>query len=173
MLSVARHRVYWHLPSASQREILKHVMQGGKSPKESTTHRVKSLTRYHRDMYTYSVTTDVKIKEASNKASICTGFAPSALPEVLVPVKAENSHTGVSTWNVYIASKPRVQKEVDVLHRYALRITYDREKRHTTHMAAQGVVAFYPITDVVKLKKVNSNLLLNHVNNVMCRVHLF
>lgn len=86
----------------------------------AATHRVKSLTRYHRDMHTYSVTSDVKNKEAASKASICTGFAPSALPEVLVPVKAENSHTGVSTWNVHVASKPRVQKEVDVYSQVCL-----------------------------------------------------
>ena len=82
-----------------------------------------------------------------------TGLTPDALPEVQEPVLAENSQTGVSTRNAHIASKPKVQKEEDFPHWYALRTTYGREKKAYDYMTAKGILAFYPTTETVKLIK--------------------
>lgn len=81
------------------------------------------------------------------------GFTPNALPEAQSKVSAESSQTGVSTRNAHIASKPKAQKEEDIPHWYALRTTYGREKKAYDYMTAKGITAFYPTTEVVKLKR--------------------
>lgn len=58
----------------------------------------------------------------------CAGLTSNVLPEAQSTVSAESSQTGVSTRNAHIASKPKVQKEEEILHWYALRTTYGREK---------------------------------------------
>ena len=81
----------------------------------------------------------------------CAGLTSNALPEAQSTVSAENSQTGVSTRNAHIASKPKVQKEEDFPHWYALRTTYGREKKAYDYMTAKGITAFYPTINSVKL----------------------
>ena len=83
----------------------------------------------------------------------CAGFTSNALPEAQSTVSAESSQTGVSTRSAHIASKPKVQREGDIPHWYALRTTYGREKKAYDYMTARGITAFYPTTNVVKLIK--------------------
>ena len=83
----------------------------------------------------------------------CAGLTSNALPEAQSPVSAESSQTGVSTRSVHILSKSKVQKEDEILHWYALRTTYGREKKAYDYMTAKGITAFYPTTSVVKLIK--------------------
>ena len=81
----------------------------------------------------------------------CAGFTSNVLPEAQSVVLAESSQTGVSTRNVPISTKSKPQKEDEIAHWYALRCTYGREKTAYDYMVANGVVAFYPTTSVVKL----------------------
>ncbi len=81
----------------------------------------------------------------------CAGLTSNALPEARSTVSAESSQTGVSTRNAHIVRKPKVQKEVDIPHWYALRTTYGREKKAYDYITAKGITAFYPTTEVVKL----------------------
>ena len=74
----------------------------------------------------------------------CVGLASSVLPETRSAVAIESSQTGVSTRNAHTSTAP---------HWYALRTTYGREKKAYDYMAAKGVTAFYPTTNVVKLIK--------------------
>ena len=83
----------------------------------------------------------------------CAGLTSNALPEAQSTVAAESSQTGVSTRSAHIASKPKVQREGDIPHWYALRTTYGREKKAYDYMTARGITAFYPTTNVVKLIK--------------------
>ena len=83
----------------------------------------------------------------------CAGLTSNALPKAQSTVSAESSQTGVSTRNAHIASKPKVQREGDIPHWYALRTTYGREKKAYDYMTAKGITAFYPTTDTVKLIK--------------------
>lgn len=83
----------------------------------------------------------------------CAGLTSNALPEAQSTVSAESSQTGVSTRNAHMASKPKVQREGDIPHWYALRTTYGREKKAYDYMTARGITAFYPTTNVVKLIK--------------------
>ena len=83
----------------------------------------------------------------------CAGLTSNALPEAQSTVSAESSQTGVSTRSAHIASKPKVQREGDIPHWYALRTTYGREKKAYDYMTARGITAFYPTTNVVKLIK--------------------
>ena len=83
----------------------------------------------------------------------CAGLTSNALPEAQSAFSAESSQTGVSTRNAPIASKPKMQKEDDIPHWYALRTTYGREKKAYDYMTAKGITAFYPTTNVVKLIK--------------------
>ena len=83
----------------------------------------------------------------------CAGLTSNALPEAQSTVSAESSQTGVSTRNVHILSKSKVQKEEEIPHWYALRTTYGREKKAYDYMTAKGITAFYPTTDTVKLIK--------------------
>ena len=81
----------------------------------------------------------------------CAGLTSNALPEAQSTISAESSQTGVSTKNAHLASKPKVQREGDIPHWYALRTTYGREKKAYDYMTAKGITAFYPTTDTVKL----------------------
>lgn len=83
----------------------------------------------------------------------CAGLTSNALPEAQSAVSTESSQTGESTRNAHIASKPKVQKEEDIPHWYALRTTYGREKKAYDYMTAKDITAFYPTTDTVKLIK--------------------
>ena len=83
----------------------------------------------------------------------CAGLTSNALPEAQSTISAESSQTGVSTRNAHMASKPKVQREGDIPHWYALRTTYGREKKAYDYMTARGITAFYPTTNVVKLIK--------------------
>ena len=81
----------------------------------------------------------------------CVGLTSNTLPKAQSTVSAETSQTGVSTRNAHIAAKPKVQKEEDVPHWYALRTTYGRERKAYDYMTARGITAFYPTIDMVKL----------------------
>lgn len=83
----------------------------------------------------------------------CAGLTSNVLPKAQSTISAESSQTGVSTKNAHIASKPKVQREGDIPHWYALRTTYGREKKAYDYMTAKGITAFYPTTDTVKLIK--------------------
>ena len=83
----------------------------------------------------------------------CAGLTSNAIPEAQSTVSAESSQTGVSTRSVHILSKSKVQKEEEIPHWYALRTTYDREKKAYDYMTAKGITAFYPTTNTVKLIK--------------------
>ena len=83
----------------------------------------------------------------------CAGLTSNALPEAQSTISAESSQTGVSTKNALLATKPKVQREADIPHWYALRTTYGREKKAYDYMTAKGITAFYPTTNVVKLIK--------------------
>ena len=79
------------------------------------------------------------------------GLTSNTLPKAQSTVSAESSQTGVSTRNAHIAVKPKVQKEEDTPHWYALRTTYGREKKAYDYMTAKGITTFYPTIDTVKL----------------------
>ena len=83
----------------------------------------------------------------------CAGLTFNVLPEAQSTVSAESSQTGVSTGNAHIASKPKVQKEEEIPHWYALRTTYGREGKAYDYMTAKGITAFYPTIKPVKLIK--------------------
>lgn len=82
----------------------------------------------------------------------CTGLTPDALPEVQKPVLAENSQTGVSTRSALSGTSEKVIKNVtDVPHWYALRTTYNREKKAYDYLIGKHVDAFYPTLTSVKI----------------------
>jgi len=83
----------------------------------------------------------------------CAGLTSNVLPEAQSTVSAESSQTGVSTRNAHIASKPKVQKEEEIPHWYALRTTYGRDGKAYDYMTAKGITAFYPTIKTVKLIK--------------------
>ena len=83
----------------------------------------------------------------------CAGLTSNVLPEAQSTISAESSQTGVSTKNALLATKPKAQREADIPHWYALRTTYDREKKAYDYLTAKGITAFYPTTNVVKLIK--------------------
>ena len=83
----------------------------------------------------------------------CAGLTSNALPEAQCTISAESSQTGVSTKNALLPTKPKVQREADIPHWYALRTTYGREKKAYDYLTAKGITAFYPTTNVVKLIK--------------------
>ena len=83
----------------------------------------------------------------------CAGLTSNALPEAQSTISAESSQTGVSTKNALLPTVPKVQREADIPHWYALRTTYGREKKAYDYLTAKGITAFYPTTNVVKLIK--------------------
>lgn len=86
----------------------------------------------------------------------CTGLAPDALPEVQVPVLAENSQTGVSTRNAQPVAdiktplKTIKREPKEVPHWYTLRVTYGREKKAYDYLVGKHVEAYYPTIKTVK-----------------------
>lgn len=116
--------------------------------------------------------------ERDKVKSPCTGLTPDVLPEVQKPVLEENSQTGVSTKNtlsgtdgtvsgeaklaVAIPSRdgriardstaPKANGKVkEVLHWYALRVTYGREKKAYDYLINKNIEAFYPTITTVKV----------------------
>ena len=83
----------------------------------------------------------------------CAGLTSNALPEAQSTISAESSQTGVSTKNTLLPTKPKVRREANIPHWYALRTTYGREKKAYDYLTAKGITAFYPTTNVVKLIK--------------------
>ena len=83
----------------------------------------------------------------------CAGLTSNALPEAQSTISAESSQTGVSTKYALLPTKPKVRREADIPHWYALRTTYGREKKAYDYLTAKGITAFYPTTNVVKLIK--------------------
>ena len=83
----------------------------------------------------------------------CAGLTSNVLPEAQSTISAESSQTGVSTKNALLPTKPKVRREADIPHWYALRTTYGREKKAYDYLTAKGITAFYPTTNVVKLIK--------------------
>jgi transcription antitermination factor NusG len=77
----------------------------------------------------------------------CTEPALDALPEVMKPIPAGHSFTGVSTRNIPSSSK------IELPHWYALRTTYGRERKAYEFITSQGVKAFYPTFTLVKMVK--------------------
>lgn len=96
----------------------------------------------------------------------CAGLASNALPEAQSIVSAESSQTGVSTRNARSEIMFQPQKQREIPHWYVLRCTYGREKKAYNYMVSQGITAFYPTIEVVKLingkrKKVTESRLPN------------
>ena len=83
----------------------------------------------------------------------CAGLTSNVLPEAQSTISAESSQTGVSTKNALLATKPKIRREANIPHWYALRTTYGREKNAYDYLTAKGITAFYPTTNVVKLIK--------------------
>ena len=108
-------------------------------------HVVKSLTKYHQDMETYSTTSDVKNERSISTDAASAGFVPDALPEVQSG-KETNSQTGVSAENALSPNDlPKLpKKEHDITRWHVLRATYGREKAAYGYFVDYGVEAFYP-----------------------------
>lgn len=83
--------------------------------------------------------------------SHCAGLTTNALPESQSSVPAEVSRKGVSTKCTLLATKLKAQKEKNIPHWYALRTTYGREKKAYDFLTANGITAFYPTINVVKI----------------------
>lgn len=83
----------------------------------------------------------------------CTGIKSDALPEVQKTILAENSHTGVSTKNALSGTVLNIsnKKTKNILYRYALRVTYGREKKAHEHLTSKNVTAFYPMLIIMKI----------------------
>ena len=81
----------------------------------------------------------------------CAGLASNALPESQSSVPAEVSRKGVSTQCTLLATRLKAQKERNTPHWYALRTTYGREKKAYDFLTANGITAFYPTINVVKI----------------------
>ena len=81
----------------------------------------------------------------------CVGLTSNTLPKAQSDVFAESSQTGVSTRNAHKAVMPKAQKKEDGSHWYVLRTTYGREKKAYDYLTTQGVMAFYPTINSVKL----------------------
>lgn len=107
--------------------------------------RTVTITR----MYTLS---NVKTQR-DTETSQCIGFASDALPEVQKPTLADDSQTGVSTKNGLSGTAPKTSKKKseEVLHWYALRVTYGREKKAYDYLVGKGIEAFYPTITTVKI----------------------
>ena len=122
-------------------------------------------------------TSDDVRTQGGGESPPCAGLASNALPKAQSITSAESSQTGVSTRNALLATdgtaseerklacaipsrdgrrgkaptKPKAQREADIPHWYALRTTYGREKKAYDYMAANGITAFYPTNNVVKV----------------------
>ena len=83
----------------------------------------------------------------------CAGLTSNALPEAQSTVSAESSQTGVSTRSALLKKNIKRQHSEKVPHWYALRCTYGREKAAYDYLVNNGITAFHPTTNVVKLIK--------------------
>lgn len=83
--------------------------------------------------------------------SYCAGLTSNALPESQSSVPAEVSRKGVSTKCTLLATRLKSQKEKNIPHWYTLRTTYGREKKAYDFLTANGITAFYPTINVVKI----------------------
>lgn len=83
--------------------------------------------------------------------SYCAGLTSNALPESQSSVPAEVSRKGVSTKCTLLATRLKAQKEKNIPHWYTLRTTYGREKKAYDFLTANGITAFYPTINVVKI----------------------
>lgn len=82
------------------------------------------------------------------------GFTSSVLPEAQSRMSAASSQTGVSTRNASVVnSPPHTVKRKSKPHWYALRCTYGKEKSAYDFMTTQGVTAYYPTINTIKLVK--------------------
>lgn len=99
----------------------------------------------------------------------CTGIKSDALPEVQKTILAENSHTGVSTKNALSGTVLNIsnKKSKNVLHWYALRATYGREKKAYDYLVDKKVEAFYPtITNVKVINGKKKNIVESRLPNI-------
>ena len=116
-------------------------------------------------------TTDDKFTPEGTSIPPSTGFAPDALPEVQMPIPAENSQTGVSTNYIQSATEQQPSfKDSSVkkpnAHWYALRATYGQTGKANDYLVSQGVETYYPTIKAFvmvkgKRKKVTKSYLLN------------
>ena len=83
----------------------------------------------------------------------CAGLTSNALPEAQSIISVESSQTVVPTKHPLQPTTPKLRREADNPHWYALRTTYGREKKAYDYLTAKGITAFYPTTNVVKLIK--------------------
>ena len=106
------------------------------------------------------------VAHGGGEASPCVGFVTDALPEVQSP-QAKNSHTGVSTNSVSLATDKVVSegaiakysKDLKTIKReprnvkqwYALRVTYGREKKAYDYLVEKHIEAYYPTIKTVKV----------------------
>ncbi len=100
-----------------------------------------------------------------------TGLTPDVLPEVQMPIPAENSTTGVSTNYTQLSKKSQTASEdskeqKSKPHWYALRATYGQESKANDYLVSKGVETYYPTIKAFvmvnnKRKKVTQSYLLN------------
>ena len=83
----------------------------------------------------------------------CIGLTPNALPDTQRNVADVSTQVGVSTRCVLSRCGTKRHDSKDVLHWYALRTTYGREKKAYDYLIAKGITAFLPSISVVKLVK--------------------
>ena len=115
--------------------------------------------------------TDEKISPEGISIPPRTGLTPDALPEVLTPIPAENSPTGVSTNYTLSATESQTtsedsQKKNPNAHWYALRATYGQESKANDYLVSQGVKTYYPTIKAFKMvnnkrKEVTQSCMLN------------
>lgn len=101
--------------------------------------------------------------QGGGESPTCAGLASNALPEAQSIISAESSQTGVSTRNARSETMFQPQKQGEIPHWYVLRCTYGREKKAYNYMVSQGITAFYPTIEVVKMIMVNTKSLLSPV----------
>lgn len=76
----------------------------------------------------------------------CAGLTSCALPEVRSQISSENSHTGMSTSNVFFGNEPKIKHS----YWYTLRCTYGWEKKAYEYFVSKGIKAFYPTVKTQK-----------------------
>lgn len=96
-------------------------------------------------------TSDDVRTQGGGESPPCAGLASNALPKAQSITSAESSQTGVSTRNARSEIMFQPQKQGEIPHWYVLRCTYGREKKAYNYMVSQGITAFYPTIEVVKL----------------------
>lgn len=97
-------------------------------------------------MELYSAISDVKCTGGNKQKPPYAGLASDVFPEVQKPLMANSSDLGVSTRNAQLGSRPNITS-----HWYALRTTYNREKKANEFFIAHNIETFYPTLKKVKL----------------------